>query len=289
MRRIIGSETLSERQKFQEILKEIRRDLEHIFNLFQILVQKACSQETLQPSQELKEWIYDTFLDKVYETNAKIKRFLIDVRISEGVLDDRLENVKLRAERVADGRFFVYPYELNAALSELESATKNYAMAVESLMSFVRKSLHENSWKQLEKLKTENYLIEERRAKFVKARDELQNALQAIGNKRWDDVLNHLRTAIDLAIKEKFGFQKIHPMKQFLEDADKHDFPLPSYTMIYDFFDEGSHRIHSGKIHTPWECQRALSFVTDFIDGLDLIEISPKQIDDFRKKCKAVS
>lgn len=280
---------MSERQKFQEVLKEIRKDLEHIFNLLQILEQKACSQVTLQPSQELKEWIYDTFLDKVYETNAKIKRFLMDVRISEGVLDDRLENVKLRAERVADGRFFVYPYELSAALSELESDTKNYAMVVESIMGFVRKSMHENNWKQLEKLKTENYLIEGKRAKFVKARDELQNAQQAIRNRRWDDVLNHLRTAIDLAIKEKFGFQKIHPMKQFLEDADKHDFSLPSYTMIYDFFDEGSHRIHSGKIHTPWECQRALSFVTDFIDRLDLIEISPKQIDDFRKKCKAVS
>jgi hypothetical protein len=101
-------------------------------------------------------------------------------------------------------------------------------------------------------------------------------------------VFNHLRPAIDLALKEKFGFKKINPMKQFLLDAEKYGLPLPTYAMLYDYFDEGSQRIHSGKLNTPYECQNALEFVAGFIDQLDLIDISKDKLEEFKQKCKCV-
>ena len=77
-------------------------------------------------------------------------------------------------------------------------------------------------------------------------------------------------------------------MRQFLADAEKYGLPLPSYTMLYDYFDEGSQRIHGGKLNTPFECQKALEFVAGFIDGLEVINISQKDVDNFRNNSKAV-
>ena len=116
----------------------------------------------------------------------------------------------------------------------------------------------------------------------------MEKAKQAVKNQKWAEVLNHLRPAIDLSIKEKFGFQKIFPMKQFIEEAEKYDFPLPSYSLLYDYFDEGSQRIHEGKLHTEWECEKALNFVAEFIDRLDLISISSEDILKFKNVSKAV-
>ena len=276
---------MSEKQRFQEIVKEIRKDFNHITNLLNVLYEKL---EKL-PRSEAKNWIYDTFLDKIYETHAKIKHFMEEVGAEklERYLDNSLESVIGYTESIAFEPYGGYNYwEIK---TELDSAIINYYQETENIMSSIRKFMHEVDWKRMKGVKSEDYIVVKERAKFIKARDELENAKQAIKNKKWDDVMNHLRPAIDLAIKEKFGFQKIHPMKQFLQDADKYNFPLPSYTMLYDYFDEGSHRIHGGRINTPWECQKALSFVAEFIDRLELIDVTQKEIEEFKKKCRAVS
>lgn len=77
-------------------------------------------------------------------------------------------------------------------------------------------------------------------------------------------------------------------MRQFLIDAEKQNFPLSSYTMLYDYFDEGSQRIHGGKLNTPFECQKALEFVAGFIDQLDSMDIPKEKIEEFKRKCTAV-
>lgn len=274
---------MSEKQRFQEIQGEIRNDIAHIMNLFEILYKKL---EEL-PLHEAKNWMYDVFLDKIYETNAKLMQFLDDIGASrlKTDLQDKVNLIKNRSSIIRSPG----AYGFEDMWDYLERAIDSYVKQIEWTMSSILQLMYETNWEGLEKIKTEDYVVIKKRARFVMARDELEHAKQAIKNRKWDDILNHLRPAIDMAIKEKFGFQKIHPKKQFLKDADKYDLPLPSYTMIYDYFDEGSHRIHGGRINPPWECQKALSFVAEFIDRLELIDVSQKKIEEFKKTCRAAS
>lgn len=62
--------------------------------------------------------------------------------------------------------------------------------------------MHRNNWVNIKKLQIEDYINPIQRARYVQARDELEKAKQAVRNKQWDEVLNHLRPAIDLAKRE---------------------------------------------------------------------------------------
>ena len=116
---------------------------------------------------------------------------------------------------------------------------------------------------------------------------ELEKAKQASKNGIYEDVLNHLRPAIEMAIKEKFGFKRVN-MYRFLQDARALNFNLPSYDSIYYYYSEGSGRLHKGKLNTPLECQKAIDFVANFIGRLDEVTTSQQEIDDFKSKSKAV-
>jgi len=234
----------------------------------------------------VRNWVLDVFLDKLFETNAKIKKVFDDFDIQR---DIPIWEIKDCVEDLAFAKGRTYrQIELRGIFDKLFNLIQKYDAIFEKSMGTIRKILYDQKWEPMKNIKPEDYVLPVKRAKYVKARDELQKAKQAVKDKKWDEVLNHLRPAIDLAIKEKFGFKKIHPMKQFLLDAEKYNLPLPSYSMVYDYFDEGSQRIHGGKLHTPWECEEALNFVADFIDRLELIEMSQKDIEDFKKKSKAV-
>lgn len=126
------------------------------------------------------------------------------------------------------------------------------------------------------------------RKKFVTAKDELDKAVELAADSPGDAMI-FLRIAIDLSIKEKFGFTKISKMYYFILDAENFNLPLPSYSLIYTIFDEGSKRIHEGKIFTPFEASQAIELVTNFIAELEKIEISPDTINEFKKKCNYVS
>lgn len=54
--------------------------------------------------------------------------------------------------------------------------------------------------------------------------------------------------------------------------------------MLYFYYGEGSGRLHSGKLHTPYECQAALGFIDGFIERLELINISQEEINAFKTK-----
>lgn len=281
---------MSDKQRFQEIIAGIRSDLKYLKeDLFSIFVDKR-RYDPYGKNDEVRNWILDVFLDKLFEVHSKIERLFSDFNIQR---DLPIWEIKKCAEDLAfvkGMRFNGMPADvIREKLQELDDHLQEYDVIVEKSMGTIRKILHDKGWKMMKDIEPQDYVLPMKRAKYVKARDELQRAKQAVKDKNWDEVLNHLRPAIDLAIKEKFGFRRIFPMKRFLSDAEEYNFPLPSYTMIYDYFDEGSHRIHEGKLNTPWECEKALSFVAEFIDRLDLVSVSQEDINEFKRKCKAVS
>jgi len=285
---------MSETRKFQYIINGIREDLTLAENLYLKLHWNLMDNPYLRSdfsyektAFEIKEWILDVFLDKIYEIDSKIQKFLIDVSLKEMCKKVSIQEMEkyvrdIMQEKKGLGHGNTYSY-----LEKLKRAISNYRDLINATMDDVRKFLHKTNWNNMKKINIEDYILPTKRRKYVSAREELEWVKQAVKDGKYEDVLNHLRTSIELAIKERFGFTRIS-MKAFLIDAEKYNFTLPSYTMLYDYYDEGSHRLHSGRLNTPFECQKALDFVDDFIDNLELISISQKNIDDFKNKSTAV-
>jgi len=277
---------VSGRQIFQEILEGIRSDLKHIKNLFSILLTRRRRDPiNIEGRDEVRNWISDVFLDKLYETHAKVERLFGDIGIER---DLPIWEIKKCAEDIALAGAMGYKSAPFRMFTELHRHILDYEIIVEKSMGTIRKILHDQNWKPMKRMNLDAYILPRKRAKYVKAREELEKAKEAAKKGNWDEVYNHLRPAIDLSIKERFGFKRIHPMKTFLSDAEKHNLPLPSYTTIYHYFDEGSQRIHGGKRNTPLECSEALSFVARFIDRLDSLDVSKEEIEAFKKKTKSV-
>jgi hypothetical protein len=292
---------LSAKEDFQKVLEELRKNIsliqeDYMTKLGEILVKdlkshKLSFDDYFQGGQislkdETCNWLFDAFLDKVYEINFKAKKIIED-KLSFKV-ELKTDNIKECIENLAFGKYARIS-SLRNKLNELGDSIEDYKRAFESIMSQVRRELYAKDWSSVKKLNTGEYVQPVERAKFLSAREELEKAKKAVKDKQWDEVFNHLRPAIDLALKEKFNFKRINPMKQFLVDAENYGLPLPTYTMLYDYFDEGSQRIHSGKLNTPYECKQALEFVAGFIDQLDLIDIPDDKIEEFKLKSKCVN
>lgn len=277
---------MSGRQVFQEIVVGIRSDLKYLKeDLFSILLHKR-QYDPYGEDDEVRNWILDVFLDKLFETHAKIERIFADFSIQR---DLPIWEIKNRAEELAFSNRRRYSHtEHQRELHELGSCIKQYEIIVEKSMDTIRKILHDQNWEPMKRIDFENYILPVKRARYVNARDELAEAKKAVKEGNWKEVLNHLRPAIDLALKEKFGFKRIKGYKLFFDDAGKYGLLLPSYDMIYRYFDEASQRLHEGRLHTPWECQEALDFVAKFIDRLDSKDVSDKEIEEFKRKSKSV-
>jgi len=285
---------MSEAQKFQHIIDGIREDLTFVDNLYGKLHWILMNNPHLRngfsykkTALEIKEWTDDVFLDKIYEIDSKIHKFLIDVsseklykNLSIHEIEKYIRDILKEKKGLGYGNTYMN-------LGKLDKAIGNYRDSINTTMDHVRKIHYKANWTNMKEINIEDYILPIKRHTYVTAREELGNAKQAIKDGKYEDVLNHLRPAIDLAIKERFGFKKVK-MWQFLKDALTYNFPLPAYTMLYGYFDEGSQRLHSGRINTPYECQKALDFVNGFIDNLELIKISREEIDNFKKKCKWV-
>lgn len=281
-------------QKFQHILNGIRADLTFVENLYLKLDGNLLNNPYLESdfshertAFEIKEWINDVVLDRIYEIDSKILKFLTDVSLEvlykKVSIQEMVKYIRdILQEKKGLGRGDTYLY-----LKKLKRAISNYRDSINGAMDDVRKFMYKTNWTKMKKINIEDYILSKKRRKYVNARDELEKVKQRVKAGKYEDVLNHLRPAIELAIKERFGFKKVN-LWQFLTDASASDFPLPSYRTLYFYYDEGSQKLHSGKLITPFECQKALDFVDDFIDSLELINISQKDIDDFKNKSKAV-
>jgi len=277
---------MSSGQVFQEIVTRIRSDLKYLKeDLFSILRSKRW-QDRYGHKDEVRSWILDVFLDKLFEIHAKVERLFADFNIQR---DLPIWEMKKCAEDLAFARGKGYGFDaLEEMFEELYGHIQEYDVIVEKSMGTIRKILHDQNWEPMKRIDLNNYILPVKRARYVNARGELSKAKNAVKEGNWEEVLNHIRPAIDLALKEKFGFKRIKGYQRFFEDAGKYGLLLPSYDMVYRYFDEASQRLHEGRVHTPWECQEALDFVAKFIDRLDLIDISDKEIEGFKKKSKSV-
>jgi hypothetical protein len=283
--------------KFKYIVNGIREDLAFIEELYQKLNLNLFENQGLRSNIdiyyrkaafEIIEWLDDVFLDKIYEVNSKVHKFLVDIsleevyrKVSAQEMEKYIRNIIHEKEGLGCG-------DTHSNLKKLEIAISNYRYSIDTTIDYVRKFLYETNWANMEKINLEDYIFLMERRKYITAREELEKAKQKVKDRNYEDVLKDLRTAIELAIGERFSFTKIKPFWEFLVFADNTDFPLPSYDMLYFYFSESSIRLHSGRLHTPLECQTALGFVNRFIDDLELINISQEEIDNFKKKCRWV-
>jgi hypothetical protein len=290
---------LSEKQKFEEIIQEIRSDFGYIRQLLSKLSDEVYEKRRLtdddtswiEKGKEIGNWITDVYIDKVLETYSKINKFLTELGIySIKTLMDSKQHLVDWLQKMALNASVLLIAPVNIRLSYFEkfrTSLQDYEQEFEKAMVLARTRMYNTNWAEMKKVQSEDYILMER-SRYLTARQELEKAKEAVKNRQWEEVLNHLRPAIDLAIAEKFGFKKIKSMKQFLDDAITYGLPLPTYDTVYYYYNEGSQRIHGGKLNTAYECQRALEFVAGFIDQLDLIDISKEKIEEFKQKYKCV-
>lgn len=280
---------MSGKQVFKEVLVGIRSDLKFLKeDLFSILWHKRVY-DPYGKKEEVRNWILDVFLDKLFETHAKVERVFSDFNIQRDLPIWELKKCADDLAFIKGRKFNGMPGDVTVAiLQQLNSHLEEYDIIFEKSMGTIRKILHDQNWEPMKRIQLDNYILPVKRARYIEARDELAKAKKAVKEGNWEEVLNHLRPAIDLAIKEKFGFKRIKGYKQFFNDAGKYGLTLPSYDMIYRYFDEASQRLHEGRLHTPWECQEALDFVAKFIERLDLIDVSEEEIKEFKRKSKSV-
>lgn len=186
-----------------------------------------------------------------------------------------------------------YLYSSNDALPEgnfeisVDNTNSIFFIIDNSHSAFKSKDVALKVWEKWEEKISPVDLITKRK-KFVSVKEELDKAEKNL-KEHPEDVFNYLRTAIDLSIKGKFGFQKIPRMSQFVDDAKKYNFPLPSYNLIYSIFSEGSSRLHGGEVSTRFEAEESIRVVRNFVDILSKLDVSQEQIEDFKKKSKSVS
>jgi hypothetical protein len=162
----------------------------------------------------------------------------------------------------------------------------NFIGEIEWCLSELRSNLHLSNWNELANIKPIEFTNLPRK-KYVTAREEIAKAKEIL-EENPEDVMMHLRTAIDLSLKERFGFKDIRGMGAFIDEAKEFDFPLPSYDLIYYYFDEGSKRSHQGKVHMQFDAKEAIRTVSDFIDELETIEVTQEKIDRFVRDSKSV-
>ncbi|MGI0013427.1 MAG: hypothetical protein ACREBU_08320 [Nitrososphaera sp.] len=270
------------RTKYQQIVNDLRSDLDNIGKAYAVLEGKIQGNTTSngQLASDIAYWIDDSFIERVQAFDHKFKRITKDlVGRSAHNFSSQINSLIDTAHNLAFARelnnFETYrerlPYYINELIRE---ANRDFLR--------MRSKLIESGWNIGNVVPVAYVSIE--RKKYVTAREELAKAKTAAP----EDVVIHLRGAIDLSIKEKFGFKKIQPMTTFLQKADELNFPLPSYDLIYTYYDVGSGRFHSGKIHTPFEVNEAVRTVSNFIDELDLIQVTKEQVEAFAKNCDAV-
>lgn len=266
---------------FERLLSDIRTDLNNIHKLFAILNSKLTNEIS---DEDVKKWIMDVFLDKIYELEAKMINIFNDT-IKRPPTSTVGCVAKLKQQAV-ELTFETKPENVRGDLMNLQNAINALIKWTEADLSDMRRTLRKSDWSEMNRVEPINYISLERR-KYVTAREELIKAKEN-AKKNPEDVMNHARSAIELAIKERFNFRKITKMIEFIEQADKNQFQLPSYDLIYTYFSEGSQRIHQGRIHTTFEANEVIRTVSNFIDELELIEITKEQIKDFANKCNCV-
>jgi hypothetical protein len=221
---------------FEQLINDIRSDVLYINNLFSVLNGKIVNS---LPDEDIAKWIMDVFIDKIYELEVKMTQ----------IFDDIIKRPPVNTKSVVGSLIHrAHQLAFPSRKDNIKNSTDLVAIEMSNLnrwvewdLSDLRRSLIQSNWKEVSHVKPTKYLNLERK-KYISAKEELMKAKRLIKTDP-EDVMMHLRNAIDLSIKERFGFKKISFMGRFIEDAKKYDFALPSYDYIYQFFQEGSERM----------------------------------------------
>ena len=269
------------KSRFENIVRELRNDYDNIKKLHLLFLNKTRKHPV---DEDTKIWIMDVYLDKVYELNKKLH--LLFTKTTHRDFPVNVDTALIQF--VKSSHQLAYPNERQELIlpTDITNKLNNFIGEIEWSISESRKNLFLSDWIEMSKIKPIDFTNLPRR-KYITARDEITKAKEIL-NKNSEDVMMHLRNAIDLSLKERFGFKKISFMGTFIDEAEKYDFPLPSYSFIYQYFTEGSQRSHQGKIHTPFEAREAIRTVSNFIDELETLEVTKERIDDFIRKSKVV-
>ncbi len=287
---------MTEAQKFQEIVLGIREDLELIEKLYWITDGKINFSHLdsdfnyQKTASEIRDWIFDVFLDKTYDIDSKVLKFLTDISPDAEAIHKKfsVQEIEKYAKEIIHEKQGLGRGKTYENLKYLKVAIANYRYSLNIMFDNIRKTMYEKNWTPMEKISLEDYVLTRNRRRYITAREELGTAQQMTKNGKYEEVLNHVRPALELAIKERFGFTKFKNFWKFLIDADNLNFPLPAFDMLYFYYGEGSGRIHAGKLSNPFECKTALNFADGFIDRLELVSISKEEIDNFKKNCSWV-
>jgi len=236
------------RVNFDQLLREARDEINSLKIMYPVLMGRIDSESG---TPELKEWVTDVFADKVFASFAKIKQILQQLPVcSLSEIEYYVDTLTDTLTNMAHSNWNRHELE-SVYFPKIIDVMNNINIQVEHNFVRARKKLYESGWKELANVEPIEP-IDTQRKKYVSARENLAKARKCL-TENVEDVMMPLRSAIDLSMKERFGFTKIQPMKTFLKDADKYDFPLPAFNLIYNLFDEGSSRIHAGKGHTGFE------------------------------------
>lgn len=266
---------------FNQVQNEVRSDLANLKKLHEVMLSKVNNQP---PSEEVRNWILDVYTDKFLEMNAKMLR--IGIEMGGVHTRDFGSYISSIISLSNDLAFEINPPQVKVLTDALSTNLNNAMKSTGEIFTNIRSKLWISDWQGLENVKPLEFVTDERK-RYVSAFDELQKARDCL-NGKVEDVTLHLRPAINQSLLERFGFKEIRPMKRFIEDAKKLNFPLPSYDFIYEIFDEGSDRLHAGKAPTTWEAQEMIRTVSNFIDALDLIEVTNEEIEEFKKNSTTV-
>ena len=285
---------MAEIQKFQEIVLGLRDDLSNLDSLYWILHEKLINNPYLQgyyyqnTASEIREWIFDVFIDKAYDIDFKLNKFLNDISLGALSKKASIEDIKKVINEIMYDKNGMGSSNTYQKVDVLKNSVAMYRHSVDVVLDVVRQCMYKTNWANMQKVDLTDYLFTRTRRKYITAREELETAKQMAKNGFYEEVLNHVRPALELAIKERFGFTRFKKFWSFLEVADKENFPLPAFDMLYFYYGEGSGRIHAGKLGNPFECQTALTFASNFIDKLELVSITQEEIYNFKKNCPFV-
>jgi uncharacterized protein (UPF0297 family) len=247
---------------------------------FAIFLEKVKSDST---SDDTKVFASDVLLDKCFEINGKIDQLRRDLSLSvDESYKTSLSRFQSAIEAITHG-----VRQPDADVPELEKLLDNYNRWLDKALNDLRHALYEKGWNSVKSIDPTQYMLGERR-KFIDARGELEKAKTLIQRNEMDDVITHVRSAIEFALKEKFGFRDIKGMKTFIDDAERHTLPIVSYDLIYKIYDFGSKRVHKGRILEPFEAEQILRVVSRYVEQLEMLQVPQSKIDEFKAKSSSV-
>jgi len=267
------------KQKFDEFVTNVRDDLSILRTAFETLLMKINEDAT---TDSTREFAFDVFLDKCFEINGKISQFKRDFSL---YIDQSYEIALSKLKGVIEAISYGERFEDNIEL--LTRKFDNYNRWLAKALNDLRRQFYIEGWRSAKPIRPAKYLLQKRK-KFVTARDELEKAKELIQAEESSDAITHIRSAIELAIKEKFGFNKIKSMKTFVVDAEQLGFPIVSYDLIYQLYDFGSKRLHRGRILEPFEAEEILRVTSRYIERLEILQVPQDKIVEFRAKSKSV-